>query len=567
MNKIIILILILSSAFLIRFYKLSDYPVGLHSDETTYGYNAYSLLTTGHDEYRQKWPISLLSFGDYKPPMSAWLMIPTIWKFGLNEFAVRFPTALLGSLTVLSIYYIGIEVISDINKKYGKSILRLVPVVAALLLVISPWHILFSRASQLVGNEVFFISTAVLFLLKGLKKNYYLYLSAVLFAGAIYTYYGSRVTVFLLLLLFIGVFYKSILTIKRRILIGGILGLIVLSPLLFSIIKNPLTLTGRAKNLSVFYDPGIRLLLWEAHTLDGHEFPVILSRFFNNKPYFYFRNITERYMQHFSFEFLFTSGGVQAPFNIPRMGVVYLADSIFFIVGLVFLIRSKSKKAFYIIGYLLISPFASSLTFITPAANRSFNMVIPWLIITSFGIVEVLYYFKRLFNIYYRVIGLISAVYLGFFAYFLYIYYVIIPIEIPHEWHFGRHEMVSKTSGLEINYKDVIVSRNHGPAYIWFLFYKKYDPTRFWKNASIDFVPDNLGWITVLGFDKYTFIKDFTWDGVVKKKNTLYVGFENDIPENWNGNIDGEILHMSLLDKTYYPNGKVAFTFSELVTN
>jgi len=254
---------------------------------------------------------------------------------------------------------------------------------------------------------------------------------------------------------------------------------VFLSPLFVSIYNDPLTLTGRAKNLSVFYDPGIRLRLWEAHTLDGPDFPVLIGRFFNNKPYFYFKNIAERYTQHFSFNFLFTQGGVQAPFNIPRMGVVYLADIVFFVIGLVYLLRSKSIKALFLIGYLLISPFASSLTFITPAANRSFNMVIPWLIITSFGIFEVINFLRSHVKSIYPVIGLITTIYIGFFAYFLYIYFVIMPIEIPHEWHYGRREMVDKTATLEQNYDSVIVSRNQGPAYIWFLFYNQYDPRKY----------------------------------------------------------------------------------------
>jgi len=202
MKKVVFLIFILFVVFLLRFYKLSEYPVGFHSDETAYGYNAYSLLLTGSDEFGERWPLSLKSFGDYKPPMSSWISIPSIWLFGLNEFAIRFPTALLGSLTILTIYFLTTEFVKQIYvKPYSKGII-FVPFIAALLLTISPWHNLFSRTSQLVGLEVFFTSTGVLFLLKGLKNKLYLYLSTLLFSGAIYTYYGARVTIFLLLILF-----------------------------------------------------------------------------------------------------------------------------------------------------------------------------------------------------------------------------------------------------------------------------------------------------------------------------------------------------------------------------
>jgi len=343
------------------------------------------------------------------------------------------------------------------------------------------------------------------------------------------------------------------------------MGVIVLSPLFISIVKEPLTLTGRAKNLSVFYDPGIRLKLWESHTLDGSDYPIFLSRFFNNKPYFYLKNISERYLEHLSFTFLFTNGGVQAPFNIPRMGVAYLVEIIFFIVGLYYLIKTNSKYALFIIGYFLISPIASSFTFITPAANRSFNMVIPFVIISSFGIYELINYFKIHFNKFIFAVYTIGLSYIIFFAYFLYIYFVIMPIEIPHQWHYGRGQMVEAVSLIQDDYESVVASINMGPAYIWFLFYLQYDPAKYWVNSNIDLVPDNLGWIKVDGFDKYKFIKEFDWNEVEKKKDTLYVGFEDDIPLNWVGVINNEKLSVRVLEIIKYPNGLIAFTIVDLV--
>src|SRR3972149_156253 len=93
-------LLVLIFAVLLRVYKLNNSPPGLYSDEAAYGYNAYSLLTTGHDEYAKSWPFALKSFGDYKPPMTAWLTIPSIATFGLSEFAVRLPSALAGVASV-----------------------------------------------------------------------------------------------------------------------------------------------------------------------------------------------------------------------------------------------------------------------------------------------------------------------------------------------------------------------------------------------------------------------------------------------------------------------------------
>ena len=83
------------SAFL-RLWHLGSIPSSLYSDEVDQGYNAYSLLKTGKDEHGKFLPVSLRSFGDWKPPLPTYLMIPSIMIFGLNEFAVRFPSAILG---------------------------------------------------------------------------------------------------------------------------------------------------------------------------------------------------------------------------------------------------------------------------------------------------------------------------------------------------------------------------------------------------------------------------------------------------------------------------------------
>ena len=51
------LILILILAAVLRFYQLGQNPPSLDWDETAHGYNAYSILKTGRDEYGYKFPL------------------------------------------------------------------------------------------------------------------------------------------------------------------------------------------------------------------------------------------------------------------------------------------------------------------------------------------------------------------------------------------------------------------------------------------------------------------------------------------------------------------------------
>ena len=62
----ITLTLIMILAAVLRLWDLTDYPSGFNADEAAIGYNAYSLLLTGKDEYRQGWPTTFQSFGDFE---------------------------------------------------------------------------------------------------------------------------------------------------------------------------------------------------------------------------------------------------------------------------------------------------------------------------------------------------------------------------------------------------------------------------------------------------------------------------------------------------------------------
>lgn len=565
MKKVnILFFLIVFLAIFLRFYKLSEFAPGLYSDETSYGYNAYSLIKTGHDEFGKFWPMSFKSFGDYKPPMSAWLTIPSILAFGLNEFAVRFPAAVAGTLTVVIVYFLTKEIFIVDNKEFKFKEIKYLPYIASALIAISPWHLLFSRSSMLVGFEIMFTSAGLLFFLKSLKKTKFLYLSVVCFDFSIYSYYGARVTIVLLGLAILGIFKKDLLRIRKTLIGVILLGLLVLSPLIFSIYKDPLTLTGRAKTVSIFFDPGIKLKLWQAHTLDGTDYPVLLSRFYHNKFYFYFIDAARRYLQHFSFDFLFLSGDSHPPFFIPRMGVAYIADLAFFLYGLFLAFRNRSKKLNLLLAYFFISPIVASFTFLTPSTNRSFNMVIGWTIFTGLGVVGVLNLLIENFSMFRVGIVIIASIYLVSLFYYLNIYYVIIPKEAAIEWHFGRRELVEKISKYENNYDEVVISGTQGPAYIWLLFYKKYDPFKYWQTAQVDNVPDELGWIKVDGFDKYKIIRPFEWNNIEKKTNDLYVSFEDDIPTGWKGMINGSEYETVDVDKVIYPAGGDAFKLLKL---
>src|SRR3989344_1369248 len=100
MKRFFFLAIIFLFALALRTVNLGDHPSGLTWDEAGLGYNAYSILKTGRDEFGTFLPIVFKSFGDYKPGIYVYLTVPSVAIFGLTEFAVRFPSALFGALAV-----------------------------------------------------------------------------------------------------------------------------------------------------------------------------------------------------------------------------------------------------------------------------------------------------------------------------------------------------------------------------------------------------------------------------------------------------------------------------------
>src|SRR5438045_9617274 len=89
------LILIVLIASFVRLYQLSAVPPSPFLDEVSNGYNAYSLLKTGNDEYGKHLPLLMQAYNDFRPTLFVYLMIPFIQFFGLSVFSIRLPDILI----------------------------------------------------------------------------------------------------------------------------------------------------------------------------------------------------------------------------------------------------------------------------------------------------------------------------------------------------------------------------------------------------------------------------------------------------------------------------------------
>ena len=131
---------ILLVAAILRLAWLGTIPAGLSHDEVVKGYDAWSVLHTGRDQYSQRFPPVFRGLGDYREGMLPYLIVFSEAVFGLSDWAVRLPTALAGIALVGVIVLLGREL-------FGAQ----AGLLAGLFLACSPWHVQVSRLAFRAG--------------------------------------------------------------------------------------------------------------------------------------------------------------------------------------------------------------------------------------------------------------------------------------------------------------------------------------------------------------------------------------------------------------------------------
>ncbi|GIW60389.1 MAG: hypothetical protein KatS3mg087_1455 [Patescibacteria group bacterium] len=153
--QIILLFIITLLGGVLRFYQLGQTPQSLTWDEVAIGYNAYSILRTGRDEYGNFLPTSFRSFEDYKSPLYIYGTTLSLAIFGKSEFAIRFLSALTGTLTIPLLALWVVKIIGKNNFSLA--------LLTSLLCATSPWHLHFSRVAYESNLALFFCATILNF--------------------------------------------------------------------------------------------------------------------------------------------------------------------------------------------------------------------------------------------------------------------------------------------------------------------------------------------------------------------------------------------------------------------
>lgn len=530
-NPLLILGLIVFLGFIIRFYQLGKNPPGVTLDEAAIGWNANSILRTGRDEYGQFMPIQFRSLDDYKPPLYIYITVPSVATFGMNEFSVRFPAAVLGILAILMIYQVSLELFPGSKKR---------ALIASFILSINPWAIQFSRTGYETGTTVFLYLIGIYFFSRGLKNLWFMIPSGLIFGLTIYMYQASRLFIPMLVLFLIGlsVLYRRI-NISKILLLLLVIALVCL-PFVKTLFSSETQI--RFKGTSIFQDVAPSELNLNRKITDwlrdDHWSADILHPEFLS----YGSKILSNYLLHLRPDFFFIGDYGPKVSHAPNYGLFHPTGLILIPLGMYWLFRKKSGwQGWLIVGSILIAPIPAAFTLSLPSSIRTAVIAAPLVLLSSFG----LFYLPK------KLKYIIAPALIVFLGYYLHMYFVHLPLERADSWYYGYREMAEKARKLEDNYEKIFVSNKLDQPLNFFQFFTNYDPKTYLTTDGGRITGGFLE--TGNHFGKYYFVQpDF---GAIKskEKNILYIGSPDEFGE-----------HENFLSTITLPNGKPWIRFKEI---
>lgn len=513
----IILTIIVMLAAILRFWQLGVNPPSLTWDEAAWGYNAYSLGIDARDEFGRFLPLDYLeSFGDFKPPVYAYLDVVPIKIFGLNEFAVRFPSAFFGVLTVLITYFLTKRIFASREN---------IALLSALFLAISPWHVMLSRAAFEANVATFFLVAGVFFFLKGVyDKNQYIIFSIISFVISVYTFNTSRIVAPLLVLLLGFAFRKQLLENKKQTFIAIIVGIILILPT-FRFLLTPAA-SLRFKEVNIFSDSGVVTTANQEVANDNNAF---WSKILHNRRFGYAVSYLRHYFDNFNPGFLFIKGDGNPKFSSQTVGEMYLWDLPFFIAG-IFLIFRKKEGAWWLVPvWLVVGIVPAATARETPHALRIETTLPTFQILIAYGFSQFLLAIRKMKQ--FKMLAVFSGILLfANFFYFFRDYRVHYPHEFSGEWQYGYKDSIEYVKSVQDKFNNIYVTSELGRPYIYYLFYTKTDPRSFRENSIAR--RDVFGFVTVDRFDKYRFLSSNT--KIEKNKRNLFINTPKNVPPGAN---------------------------------
>lgn len=530
----IILISILTLGALIRLLYLGSLPGGFFRDEAALGYNSWSLLLTGKDEFGMRLPLVFRSFEVFFLPLYEYLTAGIMAIFGLSEFSTRLLSALSGVLLLYVSYLIASKLW---NKRAG--------LFAILFLAISPWHIIYSRGAFEGNLALTLFSLGFYFWIKFREnRNTKVFFASILFfALSMYSYQAERVVVPLFGVAAIFIDSAWITKNTKKIITPVIIGAIILIPLLTLTFK-----AGgyhRAFGVSVFSTQKTPVG-WEEGTDSG--------LFANNRMYLTAKEISSLYFSYFSPRNLFIEGDYNRQRSVDDFSVLYAWMFPLLIYGTYSAFKKRKSDIELLFLWALLAPIPAALTGDPFHTYRSLLLYLPLTILAAYGASEILEKLKKHMRIVIGAFLVFSSASLLFFGFN---YVVLSNATHAKDWDYGYKEVINYIDSLDA--KKVVVDDRATEAYIHYLFQTMYEPAEYQKIVAElgdinNYYYSDPSEIRPTKVDNVEF-RNVDWPKERGDEGTVFVMKADLLPES-EFKTDPKI---ELLKEIRYPDGTTAF--------
>jgi hypothetical protein len=483
--------------FGLRFLQFGDIPTGLHGDEASIGFEAFSLLKTGADRWGFKLPAYFLSWGSGQNTLYGYLSIPFLYIFGLNPFSVRLLSGVLGILCVPMAYKLCMLLFKNEN----------IAKVAAILYIFDPFLFMTSRWGDEFNIVPFFTLLFLVLLAKALivsEKNNLLFSEKLniiaVFPAMVFLFYAYAPSLFIvpIFLIISGlVFWRAYFKQIKLFGISALLGLIFISPFLLFILKNNILKHSLPFENSLPFSLPIMLSPRERIFIGLSENLAIIKQ----NMFFAFSGFIDLYVWIYN----------TTHFRVSHFFVIFLVPAVIYLANFFWKYKSKPQNI------LLIWAAASfSIFFLYHVnLNRSlhFQSIVP--ILVSFGLISV--YEKLQEGIFKKLAFLSTLIFFVFQAstffgeYFIkYPHYSVFPKDV--KWALDIAEKNKKSDEKIALSKELVFN------YLYPAFYGNYAPEKFQKEVKTDKTTGN---VIVHSFGHYFMLGDVV--NITKTDNVLVI--------------------------------------------
>jgi 4-amino-4-deoxy-L-arabinose transferase-like glycosyltransferase len=469
----IIFTVIIVFAILVRFTSLSSLPVSLYWDEVSEGYNSYSILQTGKDEYGTSFPLLFRGYDDDKMPVYIYLSIIPIALFGLGEFSVRFTSAFFGVGSVIICFFL----VKELFKK--EKLREITALFSCLLFSIVPWHVQLSRAGFEANVALFFVMLGSYLVLKSRDEKWYLMAASFSFVLSIYTYRSSLIVIPLLFFVFLIILRKKVMkSSMQKVTLLSLLTFILLSlPLIFIMTSKG---DPRSSEVSIFVAENPKLQ--EVSIKQAQAGSTIFAKIIYNRRLVYAEQAAKNYFSHFSPTFLFLKGDINPRHSVGNVGQLYFWQLPFVVAGVLYLLKKHREQAYFLLAWLLLSPLPASFSFPAPHALRSLLMLPPLIIFSACGVYYVYIFFRSKMKLLFFVV--MAFIMICSSLMFAKSYLIHNSITASNDWGDGYKPLIRSIKPQIANFDKVIISGHYWQPYMYTLFYTQYDPKLFQQEGN-----------------------------------------------------------------------------------